>query len=217
MSSARHTSDLESFAADDIASEDTLALSFLDVLSCGLGGAICLFLIFSVMPHVGHTGAGESIQTKVTGQDARAQTVGAKFDDWEDVVYNAPIQIIVSLKYKTEPFPNPPPSISSEQIELRGLPRSAEKAIPRGLKSPKCEWHVYLNDGLRPPSQVISGFIRDAAKFKDYECVVEISVGGSRRQTQTIALNGVGDGEPKLFDLKFTEATWIEPTVSQQH
>ena len=39
-------------------SEDVLTISFLDVLSCGFGAAIYLFLVFSIMPHNGtQTGA----------------------------------------------------------------------------------------------------------------------------------------------------------------
>lgn len=38
--------------------KSTLATSFLDVLSCGLGAAILLFLVFSVLPHQGLTPTG---------------------------------------------------------------------------------------------------------------------------------------------------------------
>jgi hypothetical protein len=47
-----------------LAGEDVLSLSFLDVLSCGLGAAIYLFLIFSIMPHLGTSlGASEERQS----------------------------------------------------------------------------------------------------------------------------------------------------------
>lgn len=40
-------------------SEDTLSLSVLDVLSCGLGAAIYLFLVFAAMPHLGSERSAE--------------------------------------------------------------------------------------------------------------------------------------------------------------
>ena len=54
-----------------LAGEDVLSLSFLDVLSCGLGAAIYLFLIFSIMPHLGATlGASEGRQSSKGYSDA---------------------------------------------------------------------------------------------------------------------------------------------------
>lgn len=210
---ADRKSTADSFAETEMASEDTLALSFLDVLSCGLGAGICLFLIFSAMPHIGQTGSGLNLQSDVLGQDAIARNVGAKFNDWDEVVRNAPIQIIVSLNYTAGPLPNPPPHITADQIQLRGLPRSSEKPLPRGLASHlRCEWHAYLNEGLRPPSQPISGFVRDEKLLAGYECLVDVSVGGSVRQVATIPLRASGDGKlRKIFDLKFTDGKWIVP------
>lgn len=52
--------------------ESTLALSFLDTLSCGLGGAIALFMVFIVMPHQGQTPTGLANNTKGDAFDIRA-------------------------------------------------------------------------------------------------------------------------------------------------
>jgi hypothetical protein len=62
----------------------TLAISFLDVLSCGLGAAILLFLVFSVLPHQGVSqSSGE--RDLVAGLGAEIRELGVDIDDKDEV------------------------------------------------------------------------------------------------------------------------------------
>lgn len=74
-------------------SQDVLSLSFLDVLSCGFGAATLLFLIFSVMPHMGTrlgSIAGKSVQ------EGKANAVGITTID--DLVRHSVVFIEVRIK-----------------------------------------------------------------------------------------------------------------------
>ncbi len=84
-----------------IESEDTLSLSFLDVLSCGLGATTFLFLLFSVMPHLGATSvsAGSQMGTEkapITGGNIGMLGPPAKVAAWQ-VVLELPNSVTTSL------------------------------------------------------------------------------------------------------------------------
>ncbi len=81
--------------------EDVLSLSFLDVLCCGLGAAIYLFLVFSVMPHVGMAGTPDTPQDLLAGRDTRAAQVGVRLDI-VDPVEVAPIFVALHV-YGVQP------------------------------------------------------------------------------------------------------------------
>lgn len=76
--------------------EDVLSLSFLDVLCCGLGAAIYLFLVFSVMPHIGVAGLPETTQLPSGGIDAVNRRAGVRLDTFDPVAV-APVHINVHL------------------------------------------------------------------------------------------------------------------------
>jgi len=89
-------------------SEDTLSLSFLDVLSCGLGATTFLFLLFSVMPHLGamNFSAGSQMGTeKAAAADGNIGMLGssAKVAAW---------QVVLEL----------PNSVAPSQVTWRGFP-----------------------------------------------------------------------------------------------
>lgn len=91
-----------------------LVASFIDVLSCGLGGAVLLFLIFSVMPHKGVTSRTDASDLKAgTANELRER--GAVLKDFKDKVERA-ITII--------------------ELELQGLsPENIEAGIDFGILS----------------------------------------------------------------------------------
>lgn len=72
-------------ATNDMEEEkSTLATSFLDVLSCGLGAAILLFLVFSVLPHQGVTQSSGQ-RDLVAGSATEIRELGVLIDDKEEV------------------------------------------------------------------------------------------------------------------------------------
>lgn len=78
--------------------EDGVALSFLDVLSSGLGAAIILFLIFSVLPHFGDSrepGAGSAGGGGSTGS---GKTGASPAKDFDAVVGSATLAVLVLIE-----------------------------------------------------------------------------------------------------------------------
>jgi hypothetical protein len=98
-------------------SEDVLTISFLDVLSCGFGAAIYLFLVFSIMPHSGtQTGASQGYSRRQPVSDS------AGINALQELAKFAVIEIEVVLNDRhafilpTDPWNNSLPN-SAEKLE----------------------------------------------------------------------------------------------------
>jgi len=78
---------------NDDEEEDVLGLSFIDVLSCSLGGAIFLFLIFAVMPHFQERGGAAD---SGTGAYGTAQQAGLPLPGDPAKVMTVMIQVTLS-------------------------------------------------------------------------------------------------------------------------
>lgn len=208
---AQRQSSSESFSEIEYAVEDTLSLSFLDVLSCGLGAAIYLFLIFSVMPHVGQTGAGERTSSKLTGKGTVSRSVGAKIDGWNDIVKNAPIEIFVTFVYAEGAAPVTGEIFDSRHLRLDGLPRNAESFLPERMANAwRCR--TALNQGIKNPTQTITGVLRNEEQLKTSgieKCEIEVFVGGQRQVCDPFAILPDSTGERKAFELRIAEGNWI--------
>lgn len=209
----RRPSSGDSFDTADHPREDTLSLSFLDVLSCGLGAAIYLFLIFSVMPHIGQAGAGTSARSEALGHDASAGTIGAKFDNWHDIVANAPITIIVSLKKRGDDAAAVLPPVLEDAVSFRGLPRSARSYHKGTPDSAIQEWVVMLEQGLRPADKEIACIVTRENTMGGRNCSVRVLVGGGGQQRESVAMRPDNDQERELFRLVLTDEQWIKPTL----
>jgi hypothetical protein len=209
--STRRQSYGESFSEIEYAAEDTLSLSFLDVLSCGLGAAIYLFLIFSVMPHVGQTGAGERTPSQLTGKGTVSRSVGAKIDGWNDIVKNAPIEILVTFIYAPGVAPVAGESFDGRQLRLDGLPRNSESFVPERLANAwRCR--TALDHGMKNPTQTITGVLRNEQQLKTNgieKCEIEVFVGGVRQVCVPFLISQDSMGERRAFELKFAEKEWI--------
>lgn len=209
----RRSSSSDSFDTCDPPREDSLSLSFLDVLSCGLGAAIYLFLIFSVMPHIGQAGAGTSAKSEALGHDANAGTVGAKFDNWHDVVANAPITIIVSVKKRSDDAAVASPPVLEDAISFRGLPRGARSYHKGTPDSTLQDWVVMLEQGIRPADKEIECIVTRENTMSDRDCAVRVLVGGGPQQRESLTLKTDNDQERVLFRLVLTDELWIKPTL----
>lgn len=83
---------------EPVQAQDTLGLSFLDVLSCGLGASIYLFLVFSVMPHSGQANAATQSPEARSGSEAQARRLGARFD-YTDAIRQSDFQIEIRVMH----------------------------------------------------------------------------------------------------------------------
>jgi hypothetical protein len=105
--------------------EDALALSFLDVLCCGLGATIYLFLLFSIMPHLGSSGRDAGQKTGIGSKSA----VGA-LEEEGDRVLIAPVLVQVQ-------FPRGY-NLKESDLQWEGFPeeRMVQSVIPSSAASP---------------------------------------------------------------------------------
>lgn len=87
---------------EDLMTPDTLGLSFIDVLSCGLGGAIFLFLIFSAMPHLGSSSQLDTQMEDSEGSFSPASMQqlaepGIQSEDELDAIGLSPLMVTVRV------------------------------------------------------------------------------------------------------------------------
>jgi hypothetical protein len=76
--------------------DNSTVLYFLDVLTSGLGAAILLFIVFSVLPHFGDTGS----KSDTRGQDAAAgPPIGAAAEPLESLARQARISFAATVVY----------------------------------------------------------------------------------------------------------------------
>lgn len=184
--------------------EDPLALSSLDVLCCGLGATIYLFLIFSVMPHL-----GESRQPARTngGSDGNrsGSPKGARLEEGSATpVFSALIRVHVrsdlSLPQHSWSWDRPrgqnawefaTPSIENEPW-ISGI------TVPAGMRADK---------RLKFMLDRSTWISRAGSTFR-----VEVWVGGSHRHFDVvIPANPPAHDRPTLFELAFDQRpdSWL--------
>lgn len=182
---------------ETLLSKDNLALSFLDVLSCGLGGAVCLFLIFSVMPHIGQAGGQASSTGNFVGKEA-GRPVGAKFVDLKDQVQNSVISVSVKVRGPADSLAN--------AVEFRNLPRRT--VFSERSANNLIEWFAFNDNGV-PPSRKIEIWARKA-QFP--ACQISVAVGGFTQFTNLPVTRVPGSEPVKLLSINLLNSgNWFEP------
>lgn len=194
---------------------DTLSLSFLDVMSCGLGASIILFMVFSVMPHHGQIGSGKQEQALNTVSALESRPVGARFVELRDAVKRSDLQIIVYLK-KSDPGA---PELQDGSIRFTNLPSRLPR--PRvGMhermgaddKVTGYQYYMYRDGGLSP-TRPIEIVVAPGTDLSAYTCVVKILVAGAPQSTMAgkeVVLPGVDDKPQTFFqvDLQDPNGMW---------
>lgn len=209
---AKRRTSVSQFEDRPPAQGDTLSLSFLDVLSCGLGAAIYLFLLFSVMPHVGQVGAGQRSRASAEGTDAIAREVGARFENWDDIVKNAASVIHLRI------VASQPNAINvDDRISFTGLPRSVVAKPQPTADGQGYEWFVRMHEGVRPPDRLIVCRIEDEAELADFACELTVTVSGVSR-TFSPPLLPDSRSARELFRVQLSNAefvTWSESDADE--
>lgn len=165
--------------------ENPLALSFLDLLSCGLGAAALLFLVFS------------TVNRGVLGQRGEDSATN-RSSGWQSGGDIAPLEVIVRL-------PSPIDSgdfcwSAVEQLNLieEGTTCDSTPTDPR----PRMEFSVILPDGL-PRAAFGARLRRGAAAISDQGILVFARVGGEQRvhrpQLATAGAERVFSINPRLW------------------
>ena len=181
----------------DLNEGDNLALSFLDVLSCGLGSTIALFLILSVLPHVGSDKPGASA---VAGSAEELRNAGARLRSNRNVAKNALVTIT---------------------IVLQGCPDDAELVAKGITLSPTQPAPRFIRRELVDPAQRIRFQLRLSGRRKAKPIVilyhgtpaslngsVSVSVGAN----QSVQMDGQADADNPQ-DESLTDVSVKEDTV----
>lgn len=156
--------------------DDFLSLSFLDVLSCGLGASILLFIIFAAMPH---QGSDATVNYRDGGgADDRFTPTGAVLEAFRNPVTNATIKVSISIQTDT-PEKNQDLKDYLDQIHISRikdmLPGTTYEDKGRIIRS----WVATSGFGHQQPS--IS--MRDnKLPMTELSAWVTVSVGGCRQQ-----------------------------------
>lgn len=163
--------------------DDTLGLSFLDVLCCGLGAAIALFLIFSVLEHSGVVGAMNVSQT-VLGEDQVLATIGEVYPDLEERVANSVFQCVIRFEVN-EGTPQP---IPRHALSLRRPVRGMDEVFSSASDNKFFEYRAIKRDGVSPSVPLVFE-LRGPLELNGYSCRVIVGIGNSEfAQHATIGL-----------------------------
>lgn len=186
---------------ETLLSKDNLALSFLDVLSCGLGGAVCLFLIFSVMPHIGQAGGQARSTGNFVGNEA-GRPVGAKFVDLKDQVQNSVISLSVKVRG--------PANALAKAVEFRNLPRQTVFS-ERGANN-LIEWFAFNDNGVSPTRKIEIWARKAQFPIGNTFCQISVAVGGFTQFTNFPVTRVAGSEPVKLLSINLLNAgNWFEP------
>jgi len=146
--------------------ENAVALSFLDLLSCGLGAAALLFLVFSTV----NRGVINADESSVFG------SVGT---GWQSFGDSAPLEVIVRLEDVIEAG-----DLCWTGIEhLRVIEESASCAAVPADSEPRSEFSLILPDGL-PLRAFGVRFRRTAALVADAGVTILARSGWDQREHQ---------------------------------
>lgn len=183
------------------ASADVMAMSFLDVLSCGLGGAICLFLVFSVLPHSGDQSSVVGSQGSASKQTA---FLGARFRDFSDVVRNA--HVVIEIRSDKR--------VANDAIHIIGLRPMQKKFISTSNAGMGSLTTIQIPNGVDPRRVLritYEGALRGEVTF-----TAKAKVGVSRDEESgqlltSNSLNIASDARLELFSIDFKrDGAWIE-------
>lgn len=186
--------------------EDTLALSFLDVLCCGLGATIYLFLVFSVLPHTGEE-SGASASPAAAGKDRSGVPLGAR---WE--VSDAPVVSALTRIHVRSVSP-----LAAGEVEFPELPHGKFDSYSTPDMTAPWTYVVTVPRGL-PPDRDLTFTVASSALARfpaGASFRVTVWVGsGVREQTITAPLpNPRVSGAVSVFRVRLSQVPdeWISP------
>lgn len=161
------------------AGDNVLNLSFLDVLCCGLGGAICLFLVFSVMPHRGKSGGLQQGQSTATSGNGDARVIGAQFEEFRDRVRFGAILIRVDVSQVAG-------TLADDAASWQSFPNDCSSFIERlpGNKVVACG--MFIPKGMNPNRS--GRFQLKCDPAVEHTITATAQVGGSLPQSLTVTI-----------------------------
>jgi hypothetical protein len=184
---------------EEIATPETLSLSFIDVLSCGLGGAILLFLIFAIMPHIG---AASQLTDAGGGSAASLSPIGAQqftetgFQSGEELFAVGLSPVMVTVRpLSPSAFPAPPAWGYDREIPVAAVgPTAAMLFFPRAAAVADCRPELVMPAGPQIRLQI------------------EVIPAGDAREVREITV-ALRTGERPVFRLRLPtleDQSWIE-------
>ena len=91
----------------DDTTESALSLSFVDVLSCGFGAMLFVFLIFSILPHIagGHVGAARLEDASQSSSEGSRQSGGqGLLDEGARALIHPPLLVQFSMDITSDEY-----------------------------------------------------------------------------------------------------------------
>jgi len=176
--------------------DDTLQLSFLDVLSCGLGASIALFLAYSVLPHLGTVG----VRSADPGHNSVAGMRAGVEDPEAEVARNAVAWMQVKF------LPPTGPDLQTTWSGLRsGRSLTYVERDATGHLSGLAAFSDGLAGGNSPRLEITGG-----GSWIDQRAFVQICVGGRCRST-VMELAATARGPSGTIQIEFLSdaENWI--------
>lgn len=153
--------------------DQTTVMYFLDVLSSGLGASILLFLVFSVLPHFGDVGGGQSSRD-ASDADGEVSAIGAAADPMDGLARTAVVTLRVTVVADQGSAPTPE---SGRWEGLPDRPGSISPGVERVKDKPAQITFVAISSRGVPTGRAIRFGLTPAAE-KDFTAVVIVTVGG---------------------------------------
>jgi len=188
--------------------DDFLSLSFLDVLSCGLGASILLFFIFAAMPH---QGSDATVNYRDGGGvDDRFTPTGAVLEAFRNPVANATVKVSISIQADT-PAKNQAYKEYLNLIQISRikdlLPGITYENKGRIVRS----WVATSGFGHRQPSLSMGDNNQPATELSTW---ITVSVGGCRQRRQFTFTTS--NSRTSLLRFELTDKDeWIKNLIGQ--
>ena len=152
-------------ADDDQAEADAYTLSFIDVVSCGLAAALLLFLVYTVLPHMGRSG---SLRANVTSMYAppgiERNTSGLAKDERSAKLAITVMTVVAKV----------PPTLAPT-VKWKGLPRECHSHVIRMRE----EVMFVASCARGVPRDVIVSLVANPGTVEPVGAKAKMFVGGS--------------------------------------